>query len=467
MLEETKKSVFFDKKGLTFYLYIEVNSKQFNLSFLILFDFIQKVERSSKYFETTFSISPSEKFHIENMSLLRETLSSYFAGFSIEGVEINGFNSIKGPEIVLIYHFFKGDDFDMNSYKDYNVTKDWFKVFKEIRNVVYTGIEETIKKSPHANKTVDFTAIVRRDDPDQIEILLVQIAFFSVTSAKKSEAIQVIKKLSKEQQDCFKNEILRPKSTVSPSNSSSNVNTPTTSPTSSPTKVSSSPTHENSEEVINQLKKRVEELTKSNTALKSENENLRSEINSLDNEQDEPNQKMEEVDEEHILHKIAGVKAELFVFQQENKTKQTKKQQLLDIQKHVASLQETINHLKEEEAKLQSQLTNEESKGPNYEVLHNKLQELRLDPKMKEVTDLIDTIKQNKSKLRALHRQKERLQAKLDGQQGIAVLEDRKRFLEDLLQNNIKRKQRAELHLALSQKKMRIDAFQQEMRSFI
>ncbi|OHS99728.1 hypothetical protein TRFO_33809 [Tritrichomonas foetus] len=404
------------------------------------------------------------------MSHRREALVAFFKLFPVD-VEITDFESMKNcVAAVALYQYFSGSEINIANIKTAAEKNDWFNTLKEIRTIG-SALEESLKKSPYESKKIDVTAIAHRGDLNAIENFLTQLAYYSFKSAKKTEAIGVIKKLSKEHQIEMKY-VIKPDAAPANSPSTAQSNGQSNSPstpvrTAQHEQVSNSPSR-TPDVVLNELKSKIEALTKSNESLRSENDKLRNEINDIKSGNTENTENSEAADEnEHILPKIAAINAELFVLEQGNKSKQGKKQQLVDIQEHLKTVQSNLEKAKNEAKELQAKVDSEENRGPDYTILHDRLQQLRLDPKAQEVESLKDQIKEAKIKLRAANKQKQRLQAKLDGQQGIIVLEDRKRFQQQLEVSNAKRKQRAELHLALSQKKMRSDAFLQEMRAFI
>lgn len=394
---------------------------------------------------------------------MKSVLVEYFQKFPDIGVEIPDFESMANCIApIALFQYFHGDPLNLDAIKSSTEPNKWFDRLKEIRSM-NSVLEPLLKKSPYGDEKIDLTALVRRGDQAQLEKLLVHIAFYSFISPKKAEAIDAVKKLEKNSQSIIK-KILKP----DPPAPSSATTTPTKVESQATPKQTPSTPDPSLNEHISELKAKIDALTNSNNQLKSENESLRNEINTL--KEHPPNSKPENDDSEDIaktMQKIAAIKAEMFVLEQSKKQKTQRKQFLLDIKSHIPTLQENIEKAKNEVKELQSKIDQDENKGPDYTVLYNRLQELRIDPKTKDVSDLTDEVKQLKKQLKEMNKKKDLLQAKLDGQQGIAVLEDRKRFLQQLEITNQQRKQRAQLYLTLSQKKMRSDAFIQEMRSFI
>ena len=400
------------------------------------------------------------------MSETHEALIEYFQKFPEVGVEIPNFESmINCVAPIALFQYFHGDTIDISAISEAAEKNDWFNKLKEVRKIS-SELEPLLKKSPYADQKIDLTALARRNEIPALEKLLTQIAFYSFISPKKKEAIEATKQLSKTSQNVIK-KIIKP----DPPHSASPASTPVKSEkiTITPKSESNSSANPSSEDPLSELKSKIEELKTSNNKLKSENEVLRNEINTL--KEQTPASKSEENQNEEdsakTMQKIAGIKAQIFVLQQSKKQKMSRKQQLLNFKSHIPTLQENIDKIKKEVNELQSKVDQSEDKGPDYSVLCDRLQELRVDPKTKEVSDLTDEIKQLKKKLKDINKKRDLLQSKLDGQQGIAVLEDRKRFLQQLEATNQERKQRAQIYLTLSQKKMRSEAFLLEMRSFI
>ena len=116
---------------------------------------------------------------------------------------------------------------------------------------------------------------------------------------------------------------------------------------------------------------------------------------------------------------------------------------------------------------METEISEKENKSVDYSILENKLQELRVHPQRKTVQELVNEIKELKNNINNLNQKKELFQAKLDGQQGIFILKERLEFLNKIKESNVQRLERAKLYLALKQKEMRINAFQNSMRTFI
>lgn len=393
------------------------------------------------------------------MTETQEALVDYFQKFTEIGVEIPNFESMKNcVALAALFQYFHGDEINIAEYEK----NDWYSTYKELKKLVST-LTQLLSKSPYADQKVDVTALARRGDLGALEVLLKHIAFYSFISTKKKEAIEATKKLSKEHQNVIK-KIIRP----DPPSTTTPVTTPVKQERPESTPEQATPTDSSSTDRLAELRSKIEELTNSNNKLKSENENLRSEINTLKEQSPNANSNDNQNDDmQKEIQKVAAIKAQIYVLQQSKKQKANRKQQLIDIKSRIPTLQENVEKVRNEIKELQSTIDENENKGPDYSVLVDRLQELRIDPKTKEASDLTDQIKQLKRKLKEINKKRDLLQAKLDGQQGIAVLEDRKRFLQQLEITNQQRKQRAQLNLTLSQKKMRYEAFLQEMRSFI
>lgn len=400
------------------------------------------------------------KFYSQQMTETQEAIVEYFKKFPDIGVEIPNFESlINCVALIALFQYFHGDELNIENISETAEKNDWFRTLKEVRSLV-SSLEPLLQKSPYSNKKVDITALCRRGDLNALEELSIHLIYYSVISTKKKEAVEAIKQLSKEHQNVIK-KIIKPDPSpaATPVKQEQQVSTPK-SVTSSSASTS---------EALTELNSKIEALKASNSKLKSENDELRKEINELKEQTPDTNsnEEQEEVDVQKQAQIIASIKAQCFVLGQSKKQKTNRKNQLMDFKSHIPTLQENIEKAKNEIKELESKIDQNENKGPDYTVLVDRLQELRIDPKTKEANDILNEIKQLKRKLKDINKKRDLLQAKLDGQQGIAVLEDRKRFLQQLEIANQDRKKRAQLNLTLSQKKMRSEAFLLEMRSFI
>ena len=127
-------------------------------------------------------------------------------------------------------------------------------------------------------------------------------------------------------------------------------------------------------------------------------------------------------------------------------------------------MKKTKIQLEQQLNQLQQDSGNSNSK---YKVLCDRLQELQLDPKMGEVKELLSKRKKFYSVIKKLQQSKQQLEAKIDGQQELAVLLEREKFATNVLEQTKIRKKRASLSLMLMEKKLRIDTFELEMKSFL
>lgn len=389
------------------------------------------------------------------MTEKQAALIEYFQKFPSIGVEMPNFDSMKnGIAIVALFQYFHGDPINITAIKAAVDGNKWYDKYKEIRQVSAT-LENCLKDSPYATQKVDVTAIARREDLAAVESFLTHIAYYSFKS-KKQEALNALKQCSKPTQNAFKL-ILKPDLASTPSTQTTQNTT------------AAAPTVSN--EILEGLQAKIQQITSQNKQLQEENEKLKSEINSLKEQQEIEHQSenLENPEEElaKLVQQKAKIQAGIFVSEQSKKTKLNRRQKLLEDKNRIDVLNENLAKTSQEIKDLQQQLEGNESKGPDYSILYDRLQELRADPRGKEISDLNEEKTKCLKKLSKLHKKQKALQAKLDGQQSVAVLEHRKRFLQTLEEANIKRKQRAQIYLASEQKRMRIEAFMQEMRSFV
>jgi hypothetical protein len=165
--------------------------------------------------------------------------------------------------------------------------------------------------------------------------------------------------------------------------------------------------------------------------------------------------------------KIADAKAQIFAAEVAHNTKTQRLQAFEEIEAQVAVIRGNIEEARARSAGLEQQLAAREANGPDYSPLTDRLQQLKIDPGQAEMERLIAERKELKQGIKVAEADQRKLRARLDGQQGMAILSERKAFLEQLQEANVRRKQRMELHLSMLQKKMRQEAFQLEMRSFV
>jgi hypothetical protein len=170
-----------------------------------------------------------------------------------------------------------------------------------------------------------------------------------------------------------------------------------------------------------------------------------------------------EVDEQEI----AGAKAQLFTDEIRNQTKAQRLQGLIDIETHNAALRKQQDALTSQVSDLEARVDAQKSRGVDYSELTQKLEELRGLPAFAETAELLQEKKDRKKVFRRLFARWQALRAKLDAHQELLASNERRDFLTQLHQVNLKRKQRAEVALLLAQRKMRLDFFRADMRTFL
>ncbi|KAH0794516.1 hypothetical protein GPJ56_001541 [Histomonas meleagridis] len=385
---------------------------------------------------------------------LQEAFVAFINTFEGHGIKCEDFNSLfGGVAIVGLFQYLQGIPINTEVIQTAVAKNDWFPRLKEIR-AVYTKLNEIFK----GTQTIEVTAIVRRNDATQLESLLRLLVLYAFQSPKKDEVEQNIKTLPSDIQETLKSL----QSSTPSSLSSSTTTTPTKTPTKpKSTDLSSSQiVHSDvADTEIRELKSQIETLQKSNSQLKQENEKLKSQIKELEDSF--------EIIDDKIIAKTAQMNAELFTLEVANKSKEEKKQQLLNTQKQLETLQKEIDEAKSKAKSLETEVSSQDSTGTNYSVLTERLQELRIDPQQQLVTELQNKIKALGKRIRADKAQKQLLEAKLAGKQGIIVLEERREMLKQMKEINEKRRQRAKMALRGELRTMRIEAFQKEMQTIV
>ena len=341
--------------------------------------------------------------------------------------------------VIGIYQYFSGKEINIPEMKDWYSRMKATKTAFEEMNKVLDGIGKT--------RTCDFPALTRRKSVDDMEKYVSSLIDYGLQSDKKEELKSNISKLTQEEQNVIKG-MLEAENKVEKKETKSNSSV---------------------SDDLKKIKEAIEKIKKENDELKKGNESLKKDIDEIKNEtpDNEENNEEDEVDSNKIIPKIGHLKAEIFSINEENKVKAEKKQHLLDVKQHILTLQKQIEEAKEKSKKLETEISEKENKSVDYSILENKLQELRVHPQRKTVQELVNEIKELKNNINNLNQKKELFQAKLDGQQGIFILKERLEFLNKIKESNVQRLERAKLYLALKQKEMRINAFQNSMRTFI
>ena len=350
-----------------------------------------------------------------------------------------------GNAFQSVFEYLSGTEFPQDSATSQNA---WFVALKKLR-AVYQKLQEAVKGT-HYDRTVDVTSIARRGDVAQISSLVIMMIGFALKSDKKKETIEKIKGMAREHQIVMKEILTKPKAAAPESEPEKAAQEAPAAPeTPKPTE----------DDKVNELKAELAALNHENASAREANQALQKEIEDIRSRDDTA--------EKPTLAQLAEVKAKIYPIEVAIGSKEQKLGYLEDIGKQLEALLAKVEAGKAEASKLEQELTASESKGPDYSVLTERLQQLNLDPRQQEIDKLLEETKEMRKKLRALNTHKQKLQMKVDGQQGLAVLMERKLFLENLEATNTRRRERAELNLTLAQKRMRQDAFQMEMRSFI
>jgi hypothetical protein len=343
--------------------------------------------------------------------------------------DIPSWDSLKdGVALTSIWSFFSGQDAPADASQSASSSMAWFPAFKRLRTLV------GLLKGTRDDLTVDAGAIARRGDEAQLESLILILIQYSLQSPKQSEADARLKSLPEADQNALK----------------SFLQTSTKSPEAKPASEPESP------EARAKLLSTKQEIDR----LRAANADLQAEITAL-------KQKATEPVPDASYARLAEAKVQCFTLDVSNNTKSSRLQALIDIEAHIGTLRTKIDELTPKCRDLEQQLQARDATKLDLSFLTDKLREIKADPALAEVERLLEERRGLKRDLTGVQNILKKMQARLDGQQGMAILAERKVFLQQLHEANIKRKQRMELHLMLMQKKMRQEAFQLEMRAFV
>ena len=380
-----------------------------------------------------------------------------------------------------MYQYLSGQTVDLQNFQAFVDKNDWFNRLKVLRTQGNTMLSK-IQGSPYV-KPIDFTALVRKNSIEQIDNYLSVLLGYSKVCPMADIANKRFSQLPVNQQN-----LLDPNSSPSPSHpipnstetqstnsttlsnstnaqnsAKSSSNTAKTVKKPTETNINNNSTSETTNPAvlneINAINEQIKLLMKENETLKAENETLRTENEAMKAQQ--PSTAVTEANNDAALAKI---NAEIFTAETKNELKEKKKLQLLEIQSQYEKMQQIKINLEQQLNQLQEKSQNSDSK---YKVLCDRLQKLQLDPKTEDVQDLLKKRKKYHSVVKKLQQTKQQYEAKIDGLQELAVLKEREKFANQVLEQSKIRQKRAAFSHMLMEKKLKIETFELEMKSFL
>lgn len=360
----------------------------------------------------------------------QEALIAWIKLFVPETVEIESFDSLKTCiAFAALLEYLTGNPLVVT--ESTTSSTEWFLALKKLREII--KIVQAKVKGGGFDRTIETSALARRGDPVQIENMIIMFIGFSLKSPKKQEVVERIKTMPSDQQSVIKSIIK-----ASKTENKTGTETPT------------------SPALNEEMTKRKAEIEGKVASLKEENAKIREDIKNL-----------KKAPQSIPLAKVSEVKARIYTLVAEIEHKKQKLAGLDTARSQLAQLQERMNTVKQEEQQLQKTLLEEESKEPDYSILTDRLEQLKTDPGMMEVSKLSEQKEALEMMIKQWETRKHTLEIKMEGQQGQAKLLEKKEELELLEQKCTRERRLAELNLIKGQKRMRQEAFLLEMQSFV
>lgn len=285
----------------------------------------------------------------------------------------------------------------------------WIQVLHHLK-AAYNSIIDAIKEKPGYTQC-DLVAIAKERDQAQIELLLSQIVLYAVSSSKKSEVLRTIKELP----DKPKRDIAliikagtRAKQTQTPS------------------------------PMNNQL-----------AELCQENEMLKQRIRET-----QTNSTLEE-------QTIAELSSRTFALSISNDTKRQKVQQMEMLKQSVAQLEQQ----KLEKVEQLQKLISEAEVDPKV-LLRQHLQTIQERGSFQTATELTNQKKRSVQLIKQMKSTRDSIRMRMDAKRETSILSERVMFMKQLVKETERKETRLSLSLSIYKRKLRCEAFQQEMRAF-